>query len=185
MFRWFYNFLYGSVPDVFECAYSQEESMSRLSAVCTDSTFDTWTKETAYGVVKHSEVVLSRAIPLAHNPFKPVFTGSFQHVGEKTLLVGKYSMEELTKVLMSCWFGFCILWTTLSAMISVSRGLGQHWWLPFAGLGMFGAGALLVGFGKWSSRNDTFWLSNVISNALSVKRPNQSPHPALANGRRG
>lgn len=169
MFRWFYNFLYGSVPASFECAYSQEESVNRLSAVCTDSIFGTLARQTAYGSVKHSEVVLRRTIPFVRNSFKPVFVGKFEHMGSKTVLVGKFAMHGAVKVFLSFWFGFCILWTALVIGVSISKGLGKLWWFPFAGLGMFAAGTLLVGTGKWFARNDVAWLSNIISNALSGK----------------
>jgi len=169
MFRWFYNLIYGSELASFESAYSLDESVKRLSDASTDSIIATLGRQTAYGSVSDHEVQLTRTIPFVRNSFKPVFVGSFQRVGDRTILVGKFTMHWVAKAFLSLWFGFCALWTLLVLVAGISKGLGEVWWMPLGGTGFFLFGILLVGFCRWLSRNDVAWISTVISNALSGK----------------
>ncbi len=166
--RWFWELLFGSVPATFPSAFSLEESVSRLSAACTTSIFGTLTRQAAYGRVGRSRVVLTRTIPFVHNSGKPVFVGSFEPVGNQTVLVGRFALHWAVRAFLSFWFGFCLLWTALVVAIEILIGLGDRWWFPLAGLGMFMAEALLLRVSKWWARNDIAWLSGVISRALSA-----------------
>jgi len=67
----------------------------------------------------------------------------------------------------------------------INKG-GGDWLSTLGGLGMFGAGVALVGFGKWLGRNDVAWLSNVIRTALGAPVVGQAselsaPTPSAAH----
>ncbi len=174
--RWFLDLLYGSTPVEFESSFEVEESIARLKAASGRTFLSALTRQRAVGTVEESRVCLRREIPMCHNSFKPFFIGSFGERNGRVILVGRFTMLWFVKVFMSFWFGFCALWTTMAlfslTFLSFARlpnTQPNKWWFPLFGILMFCAGTALLRFGKWFSRNDAVWLSEVIKKALSDK----------------
>jgi hypothetical protein len=94
-------------PAQFRSAYGLAESVQRLSAATKRSVFSALGETTAVGKVSEKVVRLQRVIPMVGNSFKPLFIGHFEMRGEKTVLIGQFSMLPLVKVFMSFWFGMC------------------------------------------------------------------------------
>jgi len=65
---------------------------------------------------------------------------------------------------MALWLGFCLLWTLVVALAEASQRTLDV--LPFAGLGLLAFGVALLAFGRWLSREDIGWLSDVVYEAL-------------------
>ena len=160
------NFLYGSTPASFESNYSLDTSVQLLRDATRRTVFGAFTSQQAVGKVSADRVVLQRAIPFVGNSFKPFFVGHFKSTGRGIVLTGRFTMHWYAKAFMTVWFGFCLLWTLL-VTISLASTQDLPWWAPFSGLGMIAAGVSMVQFCKFLARNDTAWLSNVISSALS------------------
>ena len=82
----------------------------------------------------------------------------------RVTLVGSFGRSLATKIFMTFWLGFCLLWTVVVALAEVfQRKLDV---LPLAGLGMLTFGVGLLIFGRWLSREDVCWLSEVVDDAL-------------------
>ena len=78
-------------------------------------------------------------------------------------------MSLYPKIFMSIWLGFITFWTVL-ALASLIRD-PTTWWSPFFGVGMFAAGIAFVWGAKWLARKDAAWLSALIHETLSRKKP--------------
>jgi hypothetical protein len=158
--------LFGSIAADFHTAQSIDEAVSQLRSATTRSVLQSMVRESACGTVTADAVSLQRVIPFVGNSFKPFYIGRFESHGGSTVLRGAFTMSRSVKVFMSFWFGFCLIWTLLATAI-VLKEPTEVWFLPFAGLGMLAAGALIVQLGKWFARNDQAFLSQVIRQALN------------------
>ena len=173
LIRKFLNLLYGSTSVEFESSFELNESITRLKAASGRTFLSALIRQRAVGTVRESYVSLRRDIPLFGNSCKPFFMGRFIERNERIVLVGRFTMWWYTKFFMSVWFGFCAL-STLMTLASLPKMQSGKWWYPLFSVGMFCAGTGFVWFGKWVSRNDAAWLSEVIKHALSDKTPGNS-----------
>lgn len=165
MIRWFIDLLYGSVSVRFESEYSIHESVSRLAAVVKPSIIDSFSGQCAVGDVTEKSVSIQRVLPFVRNSWRPIFIGSFEPLGAKSVLKGEFRLSNWTRVFMSIWFGFIAFWTA-RATVAVLVNASVDPWFPLFGVGMFAMGVALVRSGKWFSRNDVAWLTQAISGAL-------------------
>jgi hypothetical protein len=163
--RWHLKLLFYSVPARFPSAFGLEESVERLRSA--SAPWYTWalTSQQAVGSVTKDRVSLVRVRPFIRNDFKPQFVGHFIEVDGIVTLAGKFSMRLWTKVFMSFWLGFCLLWT-LGTSLAVLFQPDSPGFLPLAGLGMCAFGVILVQAGKTWARADIDWLSEIIQSSI-------------------
>jgi len=107
--------------------------------------------ECAVGSVCEDRVRLQRVIPFVRNSFKPVFLGSFVERNGRTLLEGRFTLFHATKIFMTFWFAFVLLWTLLALIAVVSdvaslRNQPERLLLPVAGVAFFFVGLLFLRF---------------------------------------
>ncbi len=169
MASWLPAFIYGHEPARFESDFNLAESVERLRAATTRSAFSSFHKQSASGTVNEHRVSLQRVIPMVSNSFKPFFVGAFEVVNGRVILAGRFTMNWFAKVFMAFWFGFILFWTSLATVSVIAHPQSGQWWFPLFGLGMAAAGVALVKVGKWFSRNDVAWLSELIRIALSAR----------------
>ena len=178
MIQTLWAILYGSTPAEFKSDYSLTESIARLRAATRRSVFKALAGPAAVGRVTESSVRLQRVIPMVGNSFKPFFIGRFETRDDGVYLAGKFSMLLFVKAFMTVWFGACLAFTFLPAIVTY-RTHGAPWWFSLGSLGMFGAGLGFVALCKWFARNDVAWLSDVIGSALT-KPTAARPSSAIA-----
>jgi len=166
MFQWFWRLLYESTPVEFRSVFGLAESVERLQAATKRSVFSSLGETAAVGKVSGEGVRLQRVIPMVGNSFKPFFVGRFEVRDDVVMLTGRFTMTLFAKIFMSFWFGMTLLFAG-GVLLSNFRSPTpiRSLWLfqPFL---MLGFGIALVAFGKWLSRNDAAWLSQVIEGAL-------------------
>ena len=170
-----FDFLYGNVPARFPSDFPLAESVARLRERTERSIFVTLLQEAAAGPVTESRVRLQRVIPLVGNSFKPVFAGAFRQVQGRVVLEGRFTMFLFSKILMTIWLAFALVWTGV-AVFAVSRSPKLTLLFPLYGLGFVVAGIAFLRFCWWLSRNDIPYLTSVIQRALSGE-PSQDPTP--------
>ena len=181
---WFPTFIYGHEPARFESDFSLAESVTRLRAATTGEFFLTLRSQSASGTVNERKVSLQRVIPMVRNSFKPFFVGKFVVLNGRVVLLGRFTMHWFVKVFMTFWFGFILLSVSLATVSVVARPQSGQWMFPLFGLGMAGAGVALVKLGKWFSRNDVAWLSELLQATLAAKvPPSHAFKPTAVNGR--
>lgn len=184
MIRTLLGFIYSSTPAEFKSTYGLSESVARLRAATRRSAFGVLAKQAAAGPVSETRVRLQRAIPMVGNSFKPFFCGRFETRGDSVYLTGRFTMLGFVKAFMTLWLGG-VLAMGIAFAITANNARGGDWLPALGGLGMFGAGIALVGFGKWLARNDVAWLSNVIRTALgspvAAQASDLSVRPASTN----
>ena len=178
MVRWFFQFLYGSIPVRFTSPYSAREAMARLSAVVKPSVLSSFSGQCAVGTVTKKKVRIQRVIPLVGNAWKPFFYGSFSAAGTGAVLEGAFKFSAFTRVFMSIWFGFIAFWTLLATATVLTKS-PSDFWFPLFGVGMFAAGIGMVGAGKRFARNDVAWLTQVIVQALGTNGAQPGGQPDL------
>jgi hypothetical protein len=168
------DFIYSSTPAEFKSAFGMSESVTRLRTATRRYAFGVRAEQSAAGPVGESRVRLQRVIPMVGNSFKPFFFGRFEARSDGVYLTGRFTMLGFVKTFMTIWLGGVLVLGTAFAFTVVNQRSGG--WVPALGaLGMFPAGIALVGLGKWFSRNDVAWLSNVIGNALGGPVVIQAP----------
>lgn len=180
MVRWFFQFLYGSIPARFESPYPASEATARLVAVVKPSVLSSFAGQCAVGTVTERKVRIQRVIPLVGNAWKPFFYGSFSAAGAGAVLEGAFKFSAFTRVFMSIWFGFVAFWTLLATATVLTKS-PSDFWFPLFGVGMFGAGLAMVRAGKWFARNDVAWLTQIIVQALGANGAQPSGQPDLAH----
>jgi hypothetical protein len=171
--RWLANLWLSSTPAEFESSFGMPESVERLTAATRRSVFFALARQEAVGTVTESHVSLQRVIPMVGNSFKPFYRGHFIESDGKVILVGRFTMHWFVKIFMTCWFG------GVGAFMlgAILRGAGlQNAMFALFGLGMMVAGIALVSIGKWFSRNDAAWLSDVIRGALCARALDHPTH---------
>jgi hypothetical protein len=159
------GFIYSSMPAEFKSTYGLSESVTRLRAATRRSAFGVLGQQAAAGPVSESRVRLQRVIPIVGNSFKPFFIGRFEARGDGVYLTARFTMIGFVKAFMTLWLGG-VLAIGMAFAVTMINTRGGDWLPALGGLGMFGAGVALVGFGKWLARNDVAWLSNIIRTAL-------------------
>jgi hypothetical protein len=179
MVRWFFKFLYGSIPIRFVSPYSVQESITRLSAVVKPSVLNSFSGQCAVGTVTGKKVRIQRVIPLVGNAWKPFFYGAFSAAETGAVLEGAFKFSTFTRVFMSIWFGFIAFWTLLATAAVLSK-LPSDFWFPLFGVAMFAAGIGMVRVGKWFARNDIAWLSQLIVQALETNGAQPGGQPDRA-----
>ncbi|QYF94903.1 hypothetical protein KY495_06910 [Massilia sp. PAMC28688] len=167
MVRWFFQFLYGSVPVRFVSQYSIAEAILRLSKVVKPSVLSSFAGQCAVGTVSQSKVRVERVIPFVGNAWKPFFYGTFTAGEAGAVLEGAFKFSAFTRIFMSIWFGFILFWTLL-ATVAILQNSPADLWFPLAGVGMFAAGVAMVRVGKWFARNDVAWLTQLIAQELGA-----------------
>ena len=182
--------LYGDVPASFPSFFPLTESVARLRARTGRSVFSSLFHESAVGPVSASRVRLQRVIPLFGNSFKPVFVGAFRHDHGRVVLEGRFTMFLFSKIFMTIWLAFALVWTMLAVGIVVARwphvparegervlaGL-----VPLLGIGFFVLGIAFVRGCWWLSRRDIPYLAAVIQAALSPEDPRATAPPGQAD----
>jgi hypothetical protein len=101
------------------------------------------------------------------NSFKPFFFGRFEQRGDEIYLTGRFAMLGMVKVFMTLWLGAVL---AFSIVAGLAVPAATAWKGALFSLAMFAAGLGLIGLGKWFSRNDVAWLSDVIGVALDAPK---------------
>ena len=166
--RWLTDLWLGSAPVEFESSFGLHDSVERLKAATRRSVFSSMAQQEAVGTVSKSRVSLQRVIPMVGNSFKPFYRGRFVERNGKVILTGRFSMNRLIKAFMALWFGGLAFFVLLG-LLSLVRQPQKAVVPALAGVGITAAGVALVWFGKWLSRNDPAWLSDVIRGALCAQ----------------
>lgn len=165
----------------FESAFPLAESVDRLKAATRRWTFSrsALAHESAVGRVSTQRVALQRVIPMFSNSFNPFFIGQFVERDERVFLVGQFRMLWFVRIFFTFWLAAAAVATLSMAVLSNTSPLRRSHDLMFGAI-MLAAALALFGFGRWLSRNDPAWLSQVIQNALSAEK---SDSPAIRRGR--
>jgi hypothetical protein len=167
MSSWVSRLLFDSTPAQFDSNFSVEESVEKLrGASARWYSLSGLFNQRAVGVVFPDRVRLERVRPFIRNDFKPQFVGHFVQSDGKVFLVGAFSMRLWTKVFMTFWLGFCVLWI-LGATIAVFAVPASPKFLPLAGVLMFVIGSSFTLAAKSWARDDISWLKDLIGNTLS------------------
>jgi hypothetical protein len=185
-----FSFLYGNVPVRFPSDFSLATSIERLRERTKRSVFSALLRQAAVGPVDESRVRLHRVIPMFGNSFKPIFVGRFDLDEGRVVLDGRFTMFRLSKIFMTIWLVFALIWTilaTAAALRTVVQDRGRiyddpvAWLVPLVGVLFFLAGVAFVRGCWWLSRKDMVFLTSVIQAALhDVRRPD----PAAGTERR-
>jgi hypothetical protein len=160
-----FNFLFGNVPVQFPSDFPLSESAARLRARTKRSVFVSLFERSAAGPVTESRVRLQRVIPFFGNSFKPIFVGAFTQRHGRVVLQGRFTMFLFSKVLMTIWLSFALVWAILAEFLSVAHDGPKS--LPLVGFVFFAAGIGFIRGCWWLSRNDMAYLTSVIRSALS------------------
>ncbi len=156
--------LYPEATATFDSAYVLETSVARLSQRTRRSVLGTLFKEAAIGRVSAHEVRLRHYSPWFRNDFAPEFVGAFDTSSGRPTLSGHFRTRLWTRVFLTFWFGFCVLWTLGATAAAFSDS--KVWGLPFAGLLMIAFGLGLLYGGRAMGARDIDWLSRFIAQSL-------------------
>jgi len=175
MIKRFFSFLYGDIPAQFQSDFPLRESVQRLRDRTRRSVFSSLFRQGAVGPITESRVRLQRHVPWFGNSFKPIFVGRFYHSQGRVVLEGRFTMFLFSKVFMTVWLAFALVWTILAALAAL-KGAGQNpagsqhdlvgLLIPLGGVLFFLAGIGFVRGCWWLSRNDMAFLESVIRGAL-------------------
>ena len=165
----------------FKSAFPLVESVDRLKATTRRWTFSlsAMAHESPVGRVSSQRVALQRVIPMFGNSFKPFFIRQFVEREGRVFLVGRFRMLWFVRIFFTFWLAAVAVATLSMAVLSNTSPLRRSHDLMFGAI-MLAAALALFGFGRWLSRNDPAWLSQVIQNALSAEK---SGSPAIPRGR--
>jgi hypothetical protein len=171
MVKRFFSFLYRDIPARFPSDFALTESVERLRARTGRSVLSALFHQSAVGPVNESRVRLQRVIPLFGNSFKPIFVGRFHQSQGRAVLEGRFTMFLFSKVFMTVWLAFALVWTITSAVAAlraVGRGHAKPMAMlfPLVGVLFFLTGVGFVRCCWWLSRNDMAFLGSVIRAAL-------------------
>src|SRR5262245_38383999 len=122
MFKRFFNFLYGNVPARFVSDFPIAASIDRLRGGMSAGVFSSIFREVAMGRVTESRVYLQRVKPFVRNGFKPVFVGTFMPSQGGVALEGRFTMSLFTRIFMTVWLSFVVLWTAVAAATALNPG---------------------------------------------------------------
>jgi hypothetical protein len=184
MIFWFLDSLYGSYAVEFESDFDLTESVRRLSATTSRTVFSALTKQAAVGKVSQSRVALTRVIPFFGRSPRLFFFGEFHVRAGRTILSGRFTVPWYEKVILSIWFGACLLFALIATGSGFWQGDPNIFLVALVALGICVFGILLVCFSKWLSRNDVVWLSERIENALSDGHEDRFRRPSRWSLRR-
>lgn len=160
--------LFNDTEACFECRYPVTEAVSRLAAEVSPIILPSGSGKCAVGRVSEEEVAIKRHAPMVMNSFKPVFYGTFETQGEKTVLTGCFTVTLLTKMFVFVWLAAMTFFTLLGSIPAIIHAITEYpdglvaLWLPLAGLAMIGLGATMALCCKWFVRKDTAILSELI-----------------------
>jgi hypothetical protein len=173
------EYFYRSIPSAFASDFPAAEAVSRLRNATQRSLFSAFFTERAVGPVSHERVRLQRVIPFVGNSYKPIFVGSFVERNGRTMLEGRFTLFRETKIFMTLWFTFLLLWTVfvtiaVAADVGSRRERPEMLLVPLVGVAFFIAGLGMLRFGWWISRRDVDFLSAVISGALERAAPDSA-----------
>jgi len=186
----FFRFLIGDVPVEVHSAFSQHDSVQRLREVTKRSVFSSLFSQAAVGRVTATDVRLQRVIPMFGNSFKPIFVGQFRETNGRVVLSGRFTMFLFSKIFISVWLSFALMWTVLALLsvfgmsgIQATASSGNPLVVslfPLIGFGFFVAGILFVRFCWWLSRSDMKYLTDVITRALHAQPGSPPDTPQAA-----
>jgi hypothetical protein len=175
MVKRFFNFLYGDIPARFPSDFPLMASVERLRGRTKRTVFSALFRQAAVGPVTESRVRLQRVIPLFGNSFKPIFVGRFEHSQGRVVLNGRFTMFLFSKIFMTAWLAFALVWTTIAAAAAL-QAVGPNaaklqkdpmpLFFPLIGVLFFFGGVALVRGCWWLSRRDMTFLTAVIQAAL-------------------
>ena len=190
MFIRFFRFLFGDVPVEVHSAFSLHDSVQHLREVTKRSVFSSLFSQAAVGRVTATDVRLQRVIPMFVNSFKPIFVGQFRQTNGRVVLSGRFTMFLFSKIFMSVWLSFALIWTFLALLsvlgmssVQASPSSGNPLFIslfPLIGAGFFVAGILFVRFCWWLSRSDMKYLTDVITRALHPQAGSPQDTPQAA-----
>jgi hypothetical protein len=181
-----FDLLFGNVKVRFLSDFSLKESVQRLSDRTERTVFSALFRQAVVGPVTDSSVRLQRVIPMFGNSFKPTFVGRFREDQGQVVLEGRFTMFRHSKVFMTIWLAFSLLWTLMAAAGAVLVMVGRaeqppnEWWslfFPLIGLGFFFLGVGFVRGCWWLSRSDMASIASVIEAALKHEG-RLTPHAA-------
>src|SRR5256885_5120483 len=125
MVKRLFNFLYRDVPAQFPSDFSLMASVERLRRRTKRTVFSALFRQAAVGPVTESKVRLQRVIPLFRNSFKPIFVGRFEHSHGRVILQGRFTMFLFSKIFMTAWLGFALVWTIIAAAATLQTVMGS------------------------------------------------------------
>jgi hypothetical protein len=174
MRTWIRQFYVGN-PVAFQSPLPVDDCIRRLLERTRRSIFSSLFRQAAVGRVAKDSVRLQRVIPFFGNSFKPIFVGRFSTNESGTVLEGHFTIFLFSKIVMTIWFGFAILWTVgatisaLSQFLSHTTDPGVEPLLALFPLGGVAFILLCAGFLRFCwylSRGDIGYLTEVIEDAL-------------------
>ena len=162
--------LFPCIEASFPTPYSPTEAARRLAANVKhrNSYFDVTFEETVMGTVASDHVVLHRHRPPLQNPFMPIFKGCFETRDGETILVGRFALQRLVKVLLAVSLvgaGIVLVYVA-GPLLKAFVLLGVTLLLSIMVL-MTVTTLLLVAGGHWLARGDVEYISAVIRRSLS------------------
>jgi hypothetical protein len=168
------TFLFGNIPFSCESNFSLEDSVIRLKENTKRSVFNSLFKQKAAGKVSDSKVSLQRVIPFFGNSFKPILVGKFKEENGRVYFEGKFTTFLLSKIFMTVWFSFALLWTVL-AILQVAQTFANHsdrlpfeaFLFPAGGIAFIGIGVLFIKLCWRLSAKDIGYLKKVVVVALT------------------
>lgn len=156
-----WQFLFKTIPRVYESQFSLEVSVQRLKSVLRSR----WSLSPGlYGKVSDDSLVLHR-LRFNDNPFAPIFHGWFITRDDKLFLEGYYRIRDLAFLALGGWLIFLL---ALIVFIATSDHPSDYYIFLF-----FGSIVMPVMFAaeKWLSRNDVDDISRIIEEALGSRLP--------------
>lgn len=174
MRSWIRTFYVG-IPVTFRSTLPVDDCVRRLLERTRRSIFSSLFRQSTVGRVEQDSVHLQRIIPFFGNSFKPIFVGRFSTTEIGTVLEGHFTAFLFSKIFMTVWFSFAILWTvgaTVGALdLFFFQPNGPKADLLAALFPLIGVAFILVGAGFlrfcWHlSRGDIGYLTQVIEDAL-------------------
>ena len=163
-----YRVVYGSTPAEFRSRHPLAKSVNRLKDATRRVVLFSISEPIVVGKVTESRVCLHCVRSFSRNSFKPYFVGKFVSDGGRTVLHGEFRMHRFVQAFMTCWLGFCALWTAMATTAALHhlRGPDTPMLLPLFGMAMFVAGTGLVWACRHFSRGDETRMSSLIAREL-------------------
>jgi hypothetical protein len=143
--------------------------VERLRAATKRSIFSSLFRQAAVGPVEATRVRLQRVIPMFGNSFKPVFYGRFEEIGGRVVLRGEFTMFFLSKIFMSLWLVFPVVWTIAATIGSGGGTSAQRLATASFGFGFLFVGVVFLRFCWWLSRGDMEYLKGVMYQSLQAQ----------------
>jgi hypothetical protein len=109
---------------------------------------------------------LVRVQPLGNSLFRPEFSGRRESTEDNCRLHGTFGFRDSAVVVMRAWLVSAVVLVITSAVISYRSQMPRWWLIPFGGLVVGLAGAMIFRFSRLYYRSDEAWLLNRIAGEL-------------------